>query len=504
MNPSPADVRPVQKVLVLGGGSAGLLAALTLKRRVPDLEVTVLRSPGIGIIGVGEGTAIGFVTHLLDYLKIDPNDFYREAEPTWKLGLKFTWGRRKQPFYYSFGQEYSRQWKGMSRTIGFYCDDDATLANIGPFSALMEADRVFAQRPDSKPDIHRYYSYHLENKKLAAWLESACRKERIGFMEATVTEVTTGEQGVKSLHTEDGRKIKADLYVDASGFRSELLGKAMDVPFLPYDDVLYCDRAIVGGWARTDEPVHPYTTCDTMDAGWCWQIEHEHLINRGYVFSSGFLSDDEAEAEFRQANPKITGDTRVVRFRAGRYERIWEKNVVAIGNASGFVEPLEATALQVIALESRTLADVLSDGAGRVTPTLRRQFNRFNTVNWDDVRDFLALHYKYNEQRDTEFWRHCRANSPLGRAADVVELYQENGPVVSALGAAVPHDGQFGLEGYLALLVGMGVPHAGQHRATPEERKALQHGLSIYQKGAQAGMSVVESLNAIRKHGVPA
>jgi tryptophan halogenase len=499
----PIVPAPVNKVLVLGGGSAGLLAALTLKRRLPALEVTVLHSPGIGIIGVGEGTAIGFVKHLFEYLKIDPNGFYREAEPTWKLGIRFRWGRRDK-FYYSFSQEYARQWAELSRPVGFYCGSDQPLSYVGPFSALMDSDRVFIRQPDGRPKMHQCFSFHLENKKLAAWLDAACRREGVRFMEATVEEVKVNDSGVQSLHTDDGRKIRADLYVDASGFRSELLGRALGVPFRSYADALYCDRAVVGGWARTDEPIHPYTTSETMDAGWCWQIEHERAINRGYVFSSAFLSDDQAETEFRAANPKITGETRIVRFRSGRYERLWEKNVVGIGNASGFVEPLEATALQVIAIESRTLADVLSDGNHCVTPTLRDSFNRFNGRNWDDIRDFLAMHYKFNDRLDNAFWRHCREATPLGRAEELVAIYRENGPVLAAMGPSVPRDSQFGLEGYLAMLVGMDVPHAGRHQLSAQERQVWANGQLRYRHAAEKGLTVGEALRDIQENGVPA
>jgi tryptophan halogenase len=496
------NTKPIQKVVVLGGGSAGLLAALTLKRKVPELEIVVLHSPGIGIIGVGEGTAIWFVKHLFDYLKIDPESFYREAEPTWKLGIGFKWGKRER-FYFSFSDEYAQHWKDMSRPVGFYCDADQPLGNVGPFSALMDADKAFTRRPDGRPLLHRAYSFHLENKKLARWLDLSCREHGVQFMEATVQDVMVDETGVRSLHTEDGRKIRADLFVDASGFRSELLGKALGVPFKSYDNALFCDRAVVGGWARTDEPVHPYTTSETMQCGWSWQIEHEHTINRGYVYSSHFISDEQAEQEFRAVNPKLTGPTRIVPFRSGRYERLWEKNVVGMGNAAGFLEPLEATALQVICIASHALADVLIDGGRRITPSLKKTFNEFNTKNWDDIRDFLALHYKFNDRYDNDFWRHCQEHSPLGEAQHLVDLYQENGPVLASMATSVPPASSFGLEGYLSLLVGMNVPHNGKAMVKPKDKQVWAAGQERFRQNAARAMTVPEALEDIRKHGVP-
>ncbi|XAL99494.1 tryptophan 7-halogenase [Phycisphaeraceae bacterium D3-23] len=495
--------KPVDRVVVLGGGSAGLMAAMTLKQKLPTLDVTVLRSPGIGIIGVGEGTALGFTRHLFEYLQIDPNAFYREAEPTWKLGIKFLWGKRDY-FYYAFGPEYDRQLPGMPRPMGYYCGETDSLANVGPFSAFMDSDFAFMRHASGRPEMHNHLAFHFENKKLAAWLEQCCRKLKVGFMEATIQEVSVGEAGVEALHADDGRKIKADLYVDASGFRSELLGRALDVPFISYADALFCDRAVLGGWARTDEPVHPYTTSETMEAGWCWQIDHERIINRGYVYSSAFISDEDAEAEFRKANPKVEGPSRIVKFRSGRYAETWVKNVVGVGNASGFVEPLEATALQVIAMTSQGVASMLAEGGGRVTQSLRRQLNRFNARNWDSIRDFLALHYKFNDRLDNPFWRHCRAETPLGDAAEFAEIYQDNGPVVTAMGAAIPNDDQFGTAGYLTMFVGMDVPYTNPHHASAGERQAWQQANEHYKALARNGVPVTEALDYIRKNGVPA
>src|SRR5204863_2733497 len=191
-----------------------------------------------------------------------------------------------------------------------------------------------------------------------------------------------------------GATASADLFIDCSGFYSLLLGKAFAEPYTSFRNALFCDRAVVGGWDRTDEPIKPYTTAETMESGWCWQIEHEHKIIRGYVYSSAFISDEDAEREIRAKNPKI-GKTRIIRFVTGRYARGWVKNVVGIGNATGFVEPLEATALGMIAVQSQQLADTLSDSDLRPTPTQVANYNAYHAENWDTIRGFIALHYKF-------------------------------------------------------------------------------------------------------------
>jgi len=400
---------PVRNVLVLGAGSAGLMAALTLKRKLPNLEVRVVRSPDLGIIGVGEGTTPAFPQHFFDYLKLKPQQFYAEAEPTWKLGIKFLWGSRRE-FYYTFAYEFQQRLPELSRNNGFFYSDESPCS--GPISAFMAQDKAFPRNPDGTPLFHKRHAFHLENTKLVAWLENVCRTFGVKIVDATITPERS-EKGIEALITEKGERLTADLYIDASGFRSELLGKALQEPYMSYSDSLFCDRAVIGGWSRTDEPIKPYTLVETMDAGWCWQIEHEGWINRGYVYASSFISDDTAREELLRRNPKISNEPRMVKFRSGRSVRNWVGNVVAVGNAAGFVEPLEATALQIICVETSTLADSLIDSLCDPTPTLIELYNRYNAQASDDIRDFLSVHYAFNTRLETEFWRACRNETKL-------------------------------------------------------------------------------------------
>jgi tryptophan halogenase len=233
-----------------------------------------------------------------------------------------------------------------------------------------------------------------------------------------------------------------------------------------------------------------------MDAGWCWQIDHPDSIMRGYVYSSAFLSDDEAEREFRAKSPRAAA-TRVIPFVSGRYERSWAKNVVAVGNAAGFVEPLESTSLAIICDESRLLAECLGECDRRPTPSLVDSYNRINVRAWDTIRDFLGIHYKFNTRLDTPFWRACRADVELGPIRELIDYYRENGPSTFARTTLLHGNDIFGMEGYLALLVGQRVPYRRRHVPSPEELR-VWHGVRAENRmKALTALSVREALAAV-------
>jgi tryptophan halogenase len=485
----------VRNVIVLGGGTAGLTVALTLKIRLPELQVRVIRSPDIGVIGVGEGTNVTFIQHFFEYLRLNLREFHALTEPTWKLGIRFLWGPRPE-FFYPFAVEHTARLPGLSRMNAYY--EDADTLWTGPVSAMMAHDKAFGRKPDGTPAWHNTYAFHVENRKLVSGLEILCSRAGVEITDGTTREAERGPEGIAALHLESGERVVGDLFVDASGFRSELLGRALAEPYQTFGRSLFCDRAVIGGWPRTSEPIKPYTVAETMDAGWCWQIEHENFINRGYVYSSAFISDEAAQAEFLRKNTSVATVPRVVKFQSGRYARCWAENVVGVGNASGFVEPLEATAIQVITWQARTLADLLTDGRGEVTPSIRSLYNRHNCGHWDDVRDFLSIHYRFNTRLDTPFWRACRADTDLAGAAPLVEFYTENGPSMLTAGTLVGAANPFGLEGHVALLTGQCVPQQRPWSPPPQEQRAWRERMATFEGEASRGMSVRQCLTAIR------
>lgn len=487
----------LRDVLVLGGGSAGLLAALTIKRLIPGLEVSLVHNPDLGIIGVGEGTTGVFPDHLFRVLGIPKEEFYREAEPTWKQGIRFlSWGPREE-FHYDFEFQYDQQFQGMPKATGYYAGGDCR--HLSQACALMQHGKAFTTGPLGKPLVKGNYAFHIENQKLVACLESVARRSGVRFIEDTLERAESAGGEVRALHFASGATRTADLYIDASGFRAELVGKALGEPFRSFSDGLFCDRAVIGGWERSDEPIAAFTTAETMDHGWCWQIEHERFINRGYVYSSAFASDEEALREFLEKNPKVSTEPRVVPFRSGRYERNWVGNVVAVGNASGFVEPLEATALAQIIYEARWLVTSLLTSAMRPDDVVRGFYNRIVAIAWDEIRDFLAFHYRFNTRLDTPFWRHCRAETDLGGYEDLHRLFREVGPSPKLLVQAVPNRPNiYGVEGFLTMLVGMRVPYERTHTASEAELGLWQRHRTEFASKARAGVTVRQALDAIR------
>ncbi len=466
---------PIRSAVVVGGGSAGFLAALTFRRMLPQIKLAVVHSPDIPIIGVGESTTPAVPVHLHEHLGIDRNEFHKEVRPSWKLGLRFEWGAKDVPhFNYTFDGYLDKRIEGLSKWNAFYCLHN--MRDASTFNAIMDRNRSPATMRNGRLSLDPRATYHIPNASFIDFLERksvASGAELIADQVVGVERNETG--GVKSLMLAGGRKLEADLFIDCSGFGSILLGKTLEEPYISYRDVLYCDRAVVGSWSRADFPeddtIRPYTTMTTMKHGWCWRIDFEDAVTRGYVYSSQFCSEEEAEFELRALQPQLAGaDLRLLKFPSGRRERYIVENVVAVGNASGFVEPLEATSLHLIIEQLYNLTWALTDSDRILTDSLRNLLNERFASTWDDVRDFLALHYKYNEHQDTPFWRHCRAESPLGSLADMVDHYAEVGP--SRLLARLTSNATiFGYGGYASMLLGLRVPTTVKREITHRERQ---------------------------------
>lgn len=486
--------RCVEQVIVLGGGSAGYLTALALRVRMPELTVRVIHSKAIPIIGVGEGTTFTVPVFLHGYLGLDPAMFHRLAKPTYKLGIRFLWGQRDR-FFYSFTNQLDGRLPDLPKPNGFYAFDNFTHGDMQ--GALMAQGKGFERQSDGGPLVTTGTAYHIENRDFVAFLERAAQEAGVLTIDDEVVSVEKGQEGVASLTMASGQTQAADLYVDCSGFRSELIGQALGVPFDSFKSSLFCDRAVLGGWERGDEPVLPYTTAETMENGWAWQIEHDRLINRGYVYSSGFVTDEEAEREFRAKNPKVS-ETRVVRFETGAYRSCWEGNVVGMGNAAGFVEPLEATSLSVICDHTVRLIQALAESDRQPGEKTRQYFNRYTARTWASIRRFLALHYKFNGRLDNPFWRTCREETDLAGAEEIVDYYRECGPsrmwAMESMGWGDP----FGWEGYLMMLVGQKVPYKSKVAPTDREVAAWRAHLDQIGTRAATGLTVSEALEMIR------
>jgi tryptophan halogenase len=275
-----------------------------------------------------------------------------------------------------------------------------------------------------------------------------------------------------------------------------LLGRTLQEPFVSFAPSLFNDRAIVGSWERTDEQLLPYTVAETMDAGWCWQIDHERSVNRGYVYSSAAISDDDARAEFLRKNPKAVTWDHVVKFRTGRYERAWVDNVMAIGNAGGFVEPLESSSLMVVCWQCQTFSEFI-EYVG-VSPTVKKLFNRAWAATWDEIRDFLTLHFWSNTRLDTPYWKHCRQDTDISRLSTILEFYNENGPSGFNRYHLDKTGSQFGIEGFLVMLVGNRVPYRGRHVASEVEWQIVKRSRAQFRAEAQRGLDVTEALACIK------
>jgi tryptophan halogenase len=492
----------VRRIGILGGGTAGWLTALALRAQLPALDVTVIESKKIPIIGVGEATVPSLVAFLHHTLKLDIVELTREVQPTWKQGIRFEWGL---PGRYVFQAPFDWEVNG----IGML----GSMAETGDVNAftlqaiLMGRDvtpvlRTNGQLQSFLPMLS--FAYHLDNQRLVAYLTRTALARGVQHVDAEVVDATVappadgdgdGEPRIAHLVTADGRELAFDLYVDCSGFRSLLLEQKLGERYHPYTSSLYTDSAVAFN-APHGGVLKSFTTARTMENGWCWNIpmvESDHL---GYVFSSAYGSEDEALAEARRAWPDLTNE-RTIRFRSGRHERLWVGNVYAIGNAYAFVEPLESTGLL---MTMRAITSLLrAFPMGKDPAVMKRFVNTTVGRDWDRLRWFLAAHYKFNKRLDSRFWRDVRANADVSGIQDALDLFAQCGPL-SLLPRAVRASlnetaGVFfyGLAGLDCILLGQKVPHAPLEREPPKVWGARRQ---MAVEFARRGLPQAEALRA--------
>jgi tryptophan halogenase len=482
----------VRRVVILGGGSAGFLTALTFRLQLPQLQVSVVHSPDIPVIGVGESTTRAVPIFLHDILGLDRREFFREVRPTWKLGLRLEWGDPALThFNYTFDRAIGERVKGLEKAAAFYCLDDMTDYSL--FCALMDNDRSPCLIQNGQIQADNRTAYHIKNEAFIEYLRTKSQQQSAELIEGIVVGVNRDPSGdVASLKLSDGREIEGDLFIDCSGFHSVLLNKTIGARYVSYQDTLFCDRAVIGSWSRSDD-ILPYTTMETMDHGWCWKIEFDDAVTRGYVHSSAFCSEDDAMRELKKKNPQLGDDLDVISFPSGRYENFWVGNVAAVGNAAGFVEPLEATSLHLIIEQIRFVIQSLSDSDCQIVPAMRAAENeRFRRV-WDDTRDFLAIHYRFNRKLDTPFWRHCQEHTNLGGAEQLVDYYREAGP--SGLNNIVMEPlSIFGFDGYITMLVGQRVQTNAHKTLTKRESETWESYRNIVRHNVTLALPMREAL----------
>ena len=417
----------INKIIIVGGGSAGWMSAAVLIKAFPNKEIVVIESPKFPTIGVGESTLVA-IRNFCKFLDVNEKDFMSFTDASYKLAIRFTdfYDKDSGSFFYSFGDPYVegtrqgiRDWlwrKAIEPTTPIH----DYVRTYFPQSAMFDSNKYSTNQHNRFNNFipENDVAYHFDAIKFGQWLkETYCLPRGVTLVQNTVVNTTTNKDGVDELILESGEKITADLFIDCSGFKSMLLEGALGVPFTSYADILPNNKAWACQVPYVDQEIEMqnFTGCTAIGNGWCWNTPVWSRIGTGYVYSDKHITDNEALAEFKDylcsdkmAIPRTKDQLeslafRQVPFRVGIHEKLWEKNVVAIGLSAGFIEPLESNGLYSVHEFLFKLLKCLQ----RKTTT---QWDRdvFNTAcigMFRNFAEFVALHYALSVRDDTEYWR---------------------------------------------------------------------------------------------------
>ncbi len=407
------DTKRIKKVVVLGGGTAGWMAATAIAKSLgAQVEVALVESDEIGIVGVGEAT-IPTIHWFNDLIGLDEAKFLRATKASFKLGIEFVdWKRPGHRYFHPFGQ-YGVPMPGVAfHHRWLKAKADGLKQDLPAFSLatqLAAANRFSRPSTDPRSILSTLgYAYHFDAGLYARHLRGLAEAMGVVRHEGKVARVEQdAETGfVTALLTERGDSIAGDLFIDCSGFRGLLIEETLRAGYDDWSHWLPCDRAVAVPSANTG-PLTPYTRSTARAAGWQWRIPLQHRTGNGYVYSSSFIDDDAArQTLLDNLEGKALADPRIIRFRTGRRRKVWDKNVVALGLASGFLEPLESTSIHLIQSGIAKLLSLFPDRD--CDPGLARQFNRLFADDMDNIKDFLILHYHANPGRTGPLWDYTR------------------------------------------------------------------------------------------------
>ncbi len=501
----PMNGGRIGKIVIVGGGTAGWMAAAAISHvmgAMPGLQIELVESEAIGTVGVGEAT-IPQIILFNAMLGIDEMEFMRETHATYKLGIEFVdWVRPGHRYIHPFGGigldmmgvEFRHHWL-RGQQIG----DTSALEAYSISAMAAKAGRFFPPTPNQpkSPLSKLGYAFQFDAGRYARYLRGRAERNGVLRTEGKIVEVEQHPESgfVTAVKLESGARVAGDLFIDCSGFRALLIGQALGVPFTDWSKWLPCDRAAAIPCALAGDS-QPLTRSTARPAGWQWRIPLQHRIGNGHVYCSAHMSDDEAIALLlANLDGEPLAEPNRLRFKAGLRERPWDKNVIALGLSSGFLEPLESTSIHLVQSGIARLMTLFPTREFR--PAEIERYNRLSTREYVDIRDFLVLHYMATERDDTAFWSYCRNIEPPEGLAEKLEMFRSSGRVFRE------HEELFTETSWEAVLIGQGIEAGGYHPAAdllPEE-ETLRRLASIRGTIAQTVEQMPTQEEFLRRNG---
>jgi len=429
------SARGVRNLVIVGGGTAGWMAAAALARVLTgsSCEITLVESEAIGTIGVGEAT-IPSLPAFHRLLEVDEREFLRATRATFKLAIQFRdWGSIGEVFLHPFGPYGLDTQHSLFQAYWLKRRQEGNPSPLEEWSVTGLAASMgrFGTRPssdESSPLRNLSYAYHLDAVLYARFLRTYAENRGVRRIEGRVVGVTKDGRGfVEALCLQDGRSIRGDFFIDCSGFEALVIDKALQSPYIDWSHWLPCDRA-VAVQCESAGNLAPFTQSTARECGWQWRIPLQHRVGNGYVYSSAHLSDDAANTKLlERLEGAPLSDPRLLRFKAGRRMQAWVGNCVALGLAAGFLEPLESTSIHLVQTGLGRLFALFPDRD--FDPAISAEYNRLTALEYERVRDFLILHYAASKRDDTTFWRACRT-MPLPETLTYKrELFERTGVI---------------------------------------------------------------------------